>query len=242
MLSNTRLLFAGSRWRRAIFFGLTFALGAFIGLASAIACLRHTMIDEIRTLVGGGAVDIGFSQAMIAHHDQAVSIARIADTSTSPQEKNIAEAIISNQLIQIGQMRGWLEIWGKDELPKDYKMSWMLPTGKGDQVLWTSFRAMCGPDVGMPGLASVDEMTAFRKARGKQADVQFLQLMIRHHQGGLPMLRYAALNAESYLVRSLAYSEQFEEVQEIAWMQQQLSLLGEKPLPFRLADRLSTTP
>ncbi|MDR8032087.1 DUF305 domain-containing protein [Burkholderia cenocepacia] len=216
--------------------------GMLAGMAGAIVSLRHVTAGGTAAVLAGGTVDVGFSQAMIAHHDQAVSLARIAVATTSPQEKNIAEAIIGNQLLQMGQMRGWLETWGQREFPKDYEMTWMSQNGKGDRFLWASFRAMCGRDVGMPGLASVAEMTAFRKASGKQADVLFLKLMIRHHQGGLPMLRYAALNAESYLVRSFAYAEQFEEVQEIAWMEQQLALLGAKPLPFRFAERLSDIP
>lgn len=212
---------------------MIFALGAFAGALGLAFALHLAGLGR----VAGGRVDIGFSQAMIVHHDQAITIARIASTNTSPQQRNTAAAIINSQLVQIGQIRGWLEMWGQSTMPRDYAMAWMSPQGKGDQVLWEQFRSLCGPSRGMPGLASVEELTALRQAKGRGADVLFLQLMIRHHQGGLPMLGYAALNAESQLVRSLAYSEQIEQTREIGWMTQQLALLGEKPLPFVLAAR-----
>lgn len=228
---------AQRRWRRTRFASVL-VLGAFVGALGLAFALHLAGLGRIT----GGRVDVGFSQAMIVHHDQAVAIARIASTNTSPQQRNTAAAIINSQLVQIGQMRGWLEIWRQNTMPRDYAMAWMSPQGKGDQVLWEQFRSLCSPSRGMPGLASVEEMTALRQAKGRQADVLFLQLMIRHHQGGLPMLRYAALNAESYLVRSLAYSEQIEQTREIGWMTQQLASLGEKPLPFVLAERTTLGP
>ena len=44
----------------------------------------------------------------------------------------------------------------------------------------------------MPGMASSEDMAALRQATGQAVDVLYLQLMLRHHQGGLPMMEYAA--------------------------------------------------
>ena len=42
----------------------------------------------------------------------------------------------------------------------------------------------------MPGMATSDQLRALRAASGEQMDVLFLQLMLRHHEGGVIMLQY----------------------------------------------------
>ncbi|MBM4618519.1 DUF305 domain-containing protein [Rhodococcus hoagii] len=56
----------------------------------------------------------------------------------------------------------------------------------------------------MPGMASPEEMAALGQATGPELDVMFLQLMLRHHQGGLPMMEYAEQYADVPAVRNLA--------------------------------------
>ena len=56
----------------------------------------------------------------------------------------------------------------------------------------------------MPGMASTEELSGLRAATGPQLDVLFLQLMLRHHEGGAGMLSYAAEHAELPQVRNLA--------------------------------------
>ena len=49
----------------------------------------------------------------------------------------------------------------------------------------------------MPGMATEDELAEPAVASsGTAFDVEFLRLMIRHHQGGLEMAEYAAEHAE----------------------------------------------
>ena len=40
----------------------------------------------------------------------------------------------------------------------------------------------------MPGMATEDELAALAAARGREFDVLFLQLMIRHHEGAVVMV------------------------------------------------------
>jgi uncharacterized protein (DUF305 family) len=56
----------------------------------------------------------------------------------------------------------------------------------------------------MPGIASESQMNALKNATGRDADVLFLQLMTRHHQGGLHMADYAAQHASDPDIRTLA--------------------------------------
>ena len=48
----------------------------------------------------------------------------------------------------------------------------------------------------MPGMATEDELANLRALSGTAFDVEFLRLMIRHHQGGLDMAQYAAEHAD----------------------------------------------
>jgi hypothetical protein len=43
----------------------------------------------------------------------------------------------------------------------------------------------------MPGMATEEELANLRSLQGTAFDVEFLRLMIAHHQGGLEMAEYA---------------------------------------------------
>ena len=53
-------------------------------------------------------------------------------------------------------------------------------------------------------MATSDQLRALRAASGEQMDVLFLQLMLRHHEGGVIMLQYASEHASVTEVRNLA--------------------------------------
>ena len=98
-------------------------------------------------------------------------------------------------------MQGWLELWGASAQPvgRAY-MTWMAgsPTGAHEHAVTASGVAT------MPGMASADDLKQLRASTGKDLDVLFLQLMLRHHEGGAEMLSYAATNASQEPVRNLA--------------------------------------
>ncbi len=66
---------------------------------------------------------------------------------------------------------------------------------------------------------------------GKALDVLFLQLMIRHHQGGVAMAQYAEQNASQDYVRTLAGHMLAAQSAEIVQMEQMLRQRGGAPLP-----------
>ncbi|QHD85497.1 DUF305 domain-containing protein [Gordonia sp. JH63] len=86
----------------------------------------------------------------------------------------------------------------------------------------------------MPGMATSAEMEQFRAMRGPEVDIRFLQLMLRHHEGGLHMMEYAAdpANVEQAYVRDLASSMKRTQDKEIAIITQMLALRGAQPLPL----------
>ncbi|WP_438803381.1 DUF305 domain-containing protein [Nocardia brevicatena] len=172
-----------------------------------------------------GPVDIGFNQDMSAHHAQAVEMAGVALVrSTDPDVRRLAYDILTTQQSQLGRMQGWLQLWGAPARGADGYMDWMAGHAHGDHTGHGAVSAM-------PGMAGDEELAALRRAEGRALDVLFLQLMLRHHQGGLPMLEYAAEHAETAVVRGLAEKMTATQQGESRLITDMLTARGGSPLP-----------
>ena len=167
-----------------------------------------------------GAVDVGFSRDMATHHLQGVEMANlVADHSQDPAVRGLAFDIASTQTNQVGRMQGWLALWGYS------------PTG-GDQMSWMDGDMHMHMSGGlMPGMATEDELANLRTLSGPAFDVEFLRLMIRHHEGGLEMARYAEAHGETAVVRALAKSIADSQTAETQLMTAMLADRGGTPLP-----------
>lgn len=116
------------------------------------------------------AADTLFMQRMTTHHAQALEMtALVAARHKSPDLPVLAERITISQRDEIAQMQRWLTDRG---LP--------VPTPHASHP---------GHDTLMPGMLSDDELGRLATARGGEFDRLFLELMIRHHQGALSMVR-----------------------------------------------------
>jgi uncharacterized protein (DUF305 family) len=169
---------------------------------------------------GPDSVDVGFSRDMATHHLQGVEMANLAaDRSSDQAVRLLAFDISSTQTNQVGRMQGWLALWGD------------APTG-GDQMAWMS-GSMHMHMVGglMPGMATEDELANLRSLSGTAFDIEFLRLMIRHHEGGLEMAQYAQAHGETDVVRSLAKSIAETQTAETKAMTDMLTARGGTPLP-----------
>jgi len=175
------------------------------------------------------SVDVGFAQDMSAHHEQAVQMASWArDHSTDPVIRGLAYDIESTQIAQIGRMQGWLSLWGAAPLPIGGHMAWMSGvTGHGHAGDGTG-----GVVATMPGMASTAELGSLRAATGAELDVRFLQLMLRHHEGGATMLAYGAQHAAVPQVRNLAAQMASSQAAESEYLRQLLVKRGGTPLPL----------
>ncbi|MFN2478814.1 MAG: DUF305 domain-containing protein [Pseudonocardiaceae bacterium] len=179
----------------------------------------------------GGAVDVGFAQDMSVHHRQAVLMAGQArDRSTDPAIRLIAFDIETNQLQQIGQMQGWLSLWNAAPLPNGRYMTWMAGTSSMPGMAHGTGPATVGAEM-MPGMASAADLQRLQASSGGPFDVLFLQLMLRHHQGGTPMAGYAAEHADSAQVRNLAEKIVISQGAESDYLAQLISQRGAQPLP-----------
>lgn len=169
---------------------------------------------------GLNSVDAGFALDMSTHHQQAVTMAIYERANTSdPDLKLLAYDIEDTQVFQEGQMQGWLDNWGLSRSTPRTQMSWMAGHGHLQS------------DGLMPGMATAAQMSQLESAKGKALDVLFLQLMIRHHQGGLSMAQYAVMHSTKSYVRTMAQSIYTAQSDEIVQMEQLLRGLGGSPLP-----------
>jgi len=163
-----------------------------------------------------GSVDVAFLQDMSTHHRQAVQMAVFERSNTTdPQLRQLAFDIESSQTSQVGTMEGWLRLWNEPTAPPDgVFMGWMgMPTPS------------------MPGMATEDELAQFRSLSGPALDVRFLQLMLRHHEGGFPMLSAGQAQLEVPAARTLAASMLRAQTAEADTMRQMLAARGAAPLP-----------
>ena len=144
-----------------------------------------------RSVPAADSADVGFLYDMIAHHEQALTLANAElMTGSDTQARSFAREILLFQSYEIGLMERQLATWGYARLePPETAMAWM-----GEPV---------DPDA-MPGLASAEEITSMNRAKGEQSDALFIALMQDHHRGGVHMAEAAASEADSPFVRTLA--------------------------------------
>jgi uncharacterized protein (DUF305 family) len=174
-----------------------------------------------------GSVDVGFAQDMSVHHQQAVEMASWErDHTTDPVLAQLSSDIEATQTGQIGRMQGWLELWNAAPLPVGGHMAWMTESSHDHSATPTAGVAT------MPGMASGAELAALRAATGQQLDVMFLQLMLRHHLGGVSMLQYGADHAAVPQVRNLASQMRRSQTAETDYLRQLLAERGGQPLPM----------
>jgi len=91
----------------------------------------------------------------------------------------------------------------------------------------------------MPGLASDEEVAELTAAEGVAAETLFLELMIRHHQGGIHMASAAADTADEEFVRRLAGGMVESQQAEVDYM---ADLLAERGVDYRGVAASPTAP
>lgn len=155
--------------------------------------------------------DVRFMHQMTAHHAQALAMVALVPARTSSQGlRLLAERIDISQKDEIALMRRWLERRGKP-----------LPPGDDHAMR-----------MAMPGTLSEADMTRLAAATGVEFERVFLELMIRHHEGALVMVREllgsqgAAQDSEMY---RLVADIDADQRGEIARMRSMLNALGARP-------------
>lgn len=214
-----------ARWpRRVIGAGVVLAL---LLLAATGGLLLGRSSPAGLTVPDADSVDVGFAQDMSVHHRNAVQMASWArDNSDDPAVRTLAFDIESGQTAQVGQMQGWLALWDAPAFPVNGYMRWM-----SDMSAELGMGHAADGAAQMPGMASTENLAELRASTGPAADVLFLQLMLRHHEGGAAMLTYAAERAAQPQVRNLAAQMLTAQTAEIESIRQMLAERGAAELP-----------
>lgn len=157
------------------------------------------------------SAEAGFARDMIVHHAQAVEMAEIVrDRTGSDEMRTLASDVALTQQGQIGQMQGWLAVWGLLPTRDEPAMSWMGEPTEGR----------------MPGMAAPAEIQELRDASSEDADALFLELMVPHHQGALPMADAILERTDRPEVEQLARAISAAQTVEIQAMQEMLQNMG----------------
>jgi uncharacterized protein (DUF305 family) len=147
--------------------------------------------------------DLQFIDTMITHHRGAIDMARLAKTKAARTEKKMAEEMAQAQERELKLMMDWRDRWFKGQ---------------------AQARNMDLP--GMRDSMKDMDLDMMKKAKGKEFDLMFLDMMIPHHQGAVVMSQDATQKAEHQEVKQLAnriIEQQQREIDQMkkrkmAWM------------------------
>jgi uncharacterized protein (DUF305 family) len=143
--------------------------------------------------------DVTFAQNMIPHHQQAIDMAKLADTHTErPELRQLADSIVTSQGQEITQLQGWLGSWGKPATPEGM--------GHGGME--------------MPGTMSEADMSELMDLQDAKFDLAFVQMMGDHHQGAIDMAKTELKDGSLPEVKQFAQQVIDTQQQEIDQLQQ----------------------
>lgn len=161
-------------------------------------------------------VDVGFAQTMARHHQQAVLLAQLLLDDRPSAFRGFAQGVAGAQLQEIGRLQGWLALWDEPELPNGLGMDWMLAGPNPPDDSLRAWLLDCQRRGVMPGALAQADLQGLHTLAGPARDRLFAELMLRHHEGAIPMAQYAAANATIPAVRNLAARIVLEQTEEIA--------------------------
>lgn len=170
------------------------------------------------------SAEAGFARDMATHHAQAVDMSLVVrDKSSDRGLRTLAADIIVTQSTQRGIFMGWLQQWGLPQASARPRMAWM--PGHAHMASAT------GGAMVMHGMASDAELRRLGDATGVDAEIEFLQLMIRHHEGGIIMARAVVALTNRRELLQMAKSIDEGQRAEITEMKKLLTARGAAVLP-----------
>lgn len=175
---------------------------------------------------GTASPEAGFSRDMQVHHAQAIEMAMEIYRKTDDDELRVLSYdIATGQAGQRGEMYDWLVRWGLPQTGGPM-MHWMDASAAGHDHGPASGEAMTEVEAhAAMGMASSEELTALKSATGQEADCLFLELMIRHHEGAIPMaeaLLELGTDARALQIAEAIQSGQTAEIDAMESIQQRL--------------------
>ena len=208
---------SSQRSRRSAPFVASIVAAAIAGAIAAwlIATRSATPRDD--------SAEAGFARDMATHHAQAVEMSFvIRDKSVDDALRTLAYDVIVTHSTQRGVFLGWLQEWGLPQASSTPRMAWMPGHAGMAQGVGSGTSLM-------HGMATDDELRRLRAAQGSDAEILFLQLMIRHHEGGVIMARAVEELSRRDDILAIARGIDSSQRVEIAAMTEMLAKRGARP-------------
>jgi uncharacterized protein (DUF305 family) len=159
-----------------------------------------TAIEAQYAAMEGETFDRNFISNMIAHHDGAVAMAKMALENAKHDElKQMADEIISAQNQEKAQMLQWQKDWG-------------YPSSSAENM---QDHSAMGTMDGMAGMTGELEGKT-----GDDFDKAFLGLMIEHHESAVAMAKPGPTNAQHEELKDLTQAIIDAQSKEIGQMKQ----------------------
>lgn len=125
------------------------------------------------TMINSNTIDAHFIEQMIPHHEDAVTMAKLAEQNAKQSEiKTLAKNIIDSQSKEIDQMKSWYKEWFGKDVPQNEQTMGMH-----------GMQQQQGMHMGMMGNTTDME----RLSGSSDFDRSFIEEMIPHHQMAVMM-------------------------------------------------------
>jgi uncharacterized protein (DUF305 family) len=190
---------------------IVLATAVVTGLFAAAAIWALGGDDEPPTPMN--AVDVGFLQDMLDHHNQALLISDLyLDDQPQGDAAPYAREVILFQTRDIGWMNDWLAEEGYSSgAPDRMAMAWMSePT----------------PVAEMPGMQTSERLQELAEATGAEQDRLWFEIMSDHHLGGVHMADHATANGAREEITAFAESVARNQRIEVVEYQRAMERLG----------------
>ncbi|MFS0714288.1 DUF305 domain-containing protein [Microbacterium sp. 2P01SA-2] len=171
---------SGLRWWAVLLVVLAVA-------GTAFAVGRFSAFGTSPSVPGGFSPEAGFARDMQVHHTQAIEMAMTIYRKTEDEGiRTLAFDIATAQAGQRGEFYDWLVQWGLPQASTAPLMQWMA--GQSDHGHGTPGQQQSDEELRAEmGMATPAQLAQLDAETGVAADCTFLDLMIRHHQGAIPM-------------------------------------------------------
>ncbi len=157
-----------------------------------------------------GNIDQHFIEQMIPHHEDAITMSKVAQTKAQrPEVKQLANSIIDSQDKEINQMKSWYKDWFGKEVP-------------------AVTQGMMGKNNGMHGGMMGDSSDMTKLEEATDFDKVFVEEMIPHHQMAIMMTNMLKGSTSRPEMQKLASDIITAQTQEIELMRGWLKEWGNK--------------
>jgi uncharacterized protein (DUF305 family) len=157
-------------------------------------------------IVNSNTIDAHFIEQMIPHHEDAITMAKLAEGKAKHSEiKTLSQNIIDSQSKEIDQMRSWYMNWFDKEVPT------------GTQTM-NQHGMMGGSDMHMGMMGNETDLTRLEQAI--DFDKEFIEEMIPHHQMAVMMAQMLKNSTSREEMSKLADDIISAQTKEIAQMRQ----------------------